>query len=225
MTSFPLLIAFLLLCHAAGAALYATESRHVLLVTEEDNLTENLTVVFHVCAACLGIRAWRVIEASARPLVGVVIVIALLCALDELSFGERLFHLHMPVVKGVKIDAIHDFISLAYENPYQAMPMILIPLLIVAYRFRAWVLNTMRGWKQWLREPRIFLLFFGISVSVAAVLDLEIVEHGYCKVLEELLEFGAAASLMMFLVLAGPQFRAEGIKGEGTPSRGGSPLS
>ena len=77
----------------------------------EDSLIENLTASFYLLTCLfalvlLNIRSTRTMRG--RKALMLFSVFGLIAFLEELSYGERLFDIEMPVLSGMKIDAVHD---------------------------------------------------------------------------------------------------------------------
>lgn len=135
-------------------------------------------------------RAW-----AQRGLPALVAGLALIGALDEISFGERLFGLTMPRVAGYKIDGLHDFAMLFNGVPWRGW-LLLLGLLAVA----AWLLrDRLRVWlpvaAMRLREPPVALFaLFALQLATAVMLDLRPRGEPW-SMLEEMLEATGAAAL------------------------------
>ena len=85
------------------------EQRHWLV--DEDDVVENLSVLFFLLGFFL--NAYVAIRVSSQRWLPVLCgLISLAGALDELSFGERLLHLNIPRIRGVKVDGLHDTLGL-----------------------------------------------------------------------------------------------------------------
>jgi hypothetical protein len=78
----------------------------------EDQTVEMCTAVIFLLAGVIAIIA---AFKAVRCLAVVIGVLGLLFFLDEMSFGERHFGLTMPVIHGVKIDAVHDLLALSLQ--------------------------------------------------------------------------------------------------------------
>ncbi len=82
----------------------------------EDNLVEDLTVLFYLLSFSIGIYfIVRLKEKKFRKIFIAIPLISLMGALEELSYGQRIFKLKMPYLDDVQIDAIHDFIELGHK--------------------------------------------------------------------------------------------------------------
>ncbi len=85
------------------------------LVYGEDRLIESASAVLFLAAFALAaLRSAR--HPARRGTVGVLGGVALVGFLDEVSFGERVFLLHMPRVSGVKVDAAHDLLDILWRR-------------------------------------------------------------------------------------------------------------
>jgi hypothetical protein len=171
--------------------------RHLLL--EEDSLLETMSALSYLAAAILAFVIARKNHPARRALwfIGAV---ALVGFLDELSFGERLFNLQMPVIRGKKIDAVHDVVSLAFrltrEFPLIALPLLAvagIAFLTIAWKQRKHFLSfvlTYRG------HPALrFFAVFAAMILAALVIDLGLKNSDGLYLLEELFELNAGLAL------------------------------
>jgi hypothetical protein len=78
---------------------------------EEDRTVESAGAVSFLIGALLCAIAVLRGAGGAAILVG---ILSLAAFLSEMSFGERQFGFEAPVIHGVKIDAVHDVLSLSY---------------------------------------------------------------------------------------------------------------
>jgi hypothetical protein len=183
------------------------------LIIDEDQLVENLTAFFFFSAFVLAfvffLKLWRIRRHAGLAAVSVV---ALVGFLDEISFGERLFDLSMPVVGGVKFDAVHDVIEIAREN-ILFTPGLPIAAAILAALLVLWtsVKRLRKGWRnaagtslRLVTSPSTyFVLMFLFFLSAAILIDMDIVptSHWYRRLLfslEEVFEMNAAFDLFFF---------------------------
>lgn len=82
----------------------------------EDGLIETLTAVLFATSAALAAFTLFFVPPSRdcyRKWLVFVFIVGLVLALEEISFGERLFGLSMPTVLGIKFDGLHDLIEMA----------------------------------------------------------------------------------------------------------------
>jgi hypothetical protein len=171
--------------------------RHLLL--EEDNVLETLSALTYLTVAAIAFINARPHQPARRAL-WVVGAVALVGFLDELSFGERMFDLKMPVIRGKKIDAVHDVVSLGFHLTRE-FPAIALPLLALAgIAFLAIV---------WVQQPRLIaflhthhrhpaLRFFALFVAMilaALVIDLGLKNSDGLFLMEELFELNAGLAL------------------------------
>ena len=102
-----------------------------------------------------------------------VSAVSLLGFLDELSFGERLFELKMPLICGVKIDAAHDFFVLAlkvtndlvrshstYGILFLLSGIIVVTVLLFQYRVKLTKMIT----RNYHEPPFILALIFTVLI-------------------------------------------------------------
>lgn len=75
----------------------------------EDQFIENASAFLCLASFLLGVVFLAARDAKAhRKVDAIVPVLGLVGFLDEISFGERVFHIRMPIVYGVKVDGFHD---------------------------------------------------------------------------------------------------------------------
>lgn len=188
------------------------ELRH--LVTHEDNLVENLTALAFLIAV-IGVVVLlfkRRTPRRFRKWLWFIGPVALLGLLDELSFGQRIFELNSLDFRGNGIDAVHDFLLVAYEaaSDYArhqpvTMGLVILSLVIVTaaavWLARRWIIHRFT-----LGASREIWALFSVFVALIATsqfLDLEILSfyRGFAVLIEELFEMEAAL-VLVFMLLA-----------------------
>jgi hypothetical protein len=188
---------------ALWAYFWIPNYRYYLL--HEDSLIENLTAVLFLISFFIGFL-FSIIGKIHRKGLIIVSAISLLGFLDEISFGERLFKLHMPEIDGVKIDAAHDFFELAYRTISRlsaaystyAILLLLICIIIVTVlllRYKSILTKTITST---FRKPQyIMALFFTTFICFSLVIDLDFLYNEVWYVFEELFEMNAALALLV----------------------------
>ncbi len=168
----PLVLGFIVSCALLSAAWPA--ARPILF--HEDRIVEWATVIVFFGAFLTAIRSWF-IGPRDDLLVASVGGLGLLGALDEISFGERLLDLSMPVVAGVKLDAAHDLLDLARviiretsETPYLVAGVGTVAVLAALLGI-AWLLAR-SGFRWGTRTGRIRIAMAVLLVAIAVLLDL-----------------------------------------------------
>lgn len=82
----------------------------------ENQFLENLTAIFYFDSFVLGLLFFAQIKNKEYCSIYILVpILSLLGFLDEISFGQELFSLEMPVVGRTRIDGIHDLLSLAKD--------------------------------------------------------------------------------------------------------------
>ena len=170
----------------------------------EDRFMENLTVFLFLAGFLAGLGLTLRLRGTAFFLpYSVVPLIGLIGLLDELSFGERIFHITMPTVEGVKVDAVHDVVlltgvALKHHGNY------LIYLLILAVGGLVTALTVPSALRNVHRLPdivkryaplRFLLLLAGFGV-IATLIDLDIAKYQILQFVEELAEVNGALALL-----------------------------
>jgi len=177
---------------------------------EEDQLIENLTVIFYFISFVFGLVSLPKLKGkSGFKLLIIVSALGLVGFLDELSFGERILNFSMPRIGYVKIDAIHDFFKLGYKAIRRvadiAGPLIYllaagigVLLIAVLFRYRAKLPKIASEVHKY--PPYQLMLFFGF-LAVGALLidlteDLNIFRGEFLSMFEELFEMNASLTLV-----------------------------
>jgi hypothetical protein len=188
---------------AFGLYIWAPNYRSYLL--REDSLVENISVILFFLSFLLSLILY-IRNITNRKAAIVLSAISLLGLLDEISFGERLLHMDMPIIRGVKIDAFHDIFYLAFKeiisfsSSHRAFAVILlliiffiVTILLMKYRSilqeKFAIIITM--------PPLILASLFVLLVFFALIIDLHIIRIKALFMIEELLEMNAALALLM----------------------------
>ena len=80
----------------------------------EDGLLEAFSALLYVGAALFGGATLLRLGRGAHPALWFIVPLGLVCALDEISYGARLFGFEAPALKGGgEFDGVHDLIILA----------------------------------------------------------------------------------------------------------------
>ena len=170
----------------------------------EDNLVEDLTVLFYLLSFLIGIYfIVRLKEKKHRKIYIAIPFVSLIGALEELSYGQRIFKLKMPYLYDVRIDALHDFIELGHKIIVEQGNTLLYFLLSAIFCFISIVvfLKYRKYFSQipdMLRKYPLFG-FFLISLSFnlnAQVFDLDLVKPLFFEALEEVFEMNGALTML-----------------------------
>ena len=170
----------------------------------EDKLVEDLTVLFYLLSFLIGIYLIvRLKDKKHRKIYIAITFVSLIGALEELSYGQRIFKLKMPYIYDVQIDAIHDFIELGHTILIEQGNTLLYFLLSAIFCFISIVvfLKYRKYFSQipdMLRKYPLFG-FFLISLSFnlsAQVFDLNLVKPLLFAPFEELLEMNGALTML-----------------------------
>ena len=167
-------------------------------LVREDNLLEMATALLFLATIILGTRALLRLPLAQRTWSDWLVPgLALLGFLEEVSFG-RLFFDKRPIVEGVKIDAIDDYLRVglalwesgAYDGLIRSVALSVAAILVAAlWVCRRYLLSLAH------RLPVQFCAVCMLFVAVASVLDLGLIEHHFLVFLEEYLEMLAAVAL------------------------------
>jgi hypothetical protein len=174
--------------------LVSGESRSDLLV--EDGPVETATAIAFIVAAVVGVVMIR--RSAAARVYWAIPAFALVAALDELSFGARIFGFGSPTIGGVKVDSLHDVFDIADRflgdigiGRTMAAAGLLAVLLAGCVALAA--TGRLRPLLDWMGDHRP-LWFVGAAVAMlggAVVID-QISTSDITRFVEETLEFGAA---------------------------------
>lgn len=206
-----LLVAALVLIDLVAALIFITAPSGGTVrgyFVHEDSLIENLTAAFYLFtffAALLLLKNQRVSSVNSRRWLIMLSAVGLLGFLDEISFGERLFDLAMPVLGDTKIDAVHDVVELALNQAAglgsgQKQLLVLILFCLLALAFVAILKHAGRLWGSIVTDrhlPLYVLLTGFVSLGCAAlILDTGWFRFRGAVALEEFFELNAALVLL-----------------------------
>lgn len=184
----------------------------------EDQFLENLTAILFFDGFVLGLFSLAQTKTKKyRSIFSFIPLISLLGFLDEISFGQRLFSIKMPVVGGTRIDAIHDFNSVAKSQLSQLLHGLSItfpdiyPLLVLGIKISAVVLAGAGIFALTQKRKKIvassqklfhkyppfrFLLLAASFGLISQLIDLEFVKYQFLVFVEELFEMNIALSML-----------------------------
>ncbi len=179
-------------------------------LTKENRFVEDASALAFFGTFVIGAVSWP--RAKGKNGFGMLVFLAILGLvgfLDEISFGERLFGFSMPVVHGVKIDAVHDFLTLGFTVAVDFARADRSLAVVVAGVACAAAVTVVLGYRAWLRRffsssmhypPYILLTFSATLIFVALVIDLQLWPRRVLFMFEELFEMNAGLALL-FAVL------------------------
>lgn len=179
----------------------------------EDCVVEQLTAWIFFSVFILGIRVLktRKIDKKSSTFKWIIFLSALgVCGfLEEFSFGKRIFGFPVPRLRGVKIDAFHDFFYLAcmeikrtpnfysiFSSAFFIIASVSIAIvfltLIFKYRINIWKILSDKS----ALEPYILIFFFGLLILTALVIDLNEADYSFIYMYEEIFELNASFALL-----------------------------
>jgi len=208
----------------AGYWIYANFPAYRYLV-EEGQIVETLSALLFLAAFVVAaglFMSYR--KSNARNFLLVPALIGLIGFLDEIDWGEQILSIAMPVIRGHKINQLHDFIDLAREIFLAQGRIIKLSLffgtvlliMVMAFPYREYIVRQISAVP---REPLHFTWALFVALGVAAVvLDQEFTAVEIAEFFEELLEMNAAFVLIVatyetFLVIAEPEKSPDTAKG------------
>lgn len=194
---------FLVMTIALALGIYSVFPDTLDYFTEEDSLIENLTALCYFLTAVIALALVRKRPGSV-PFLLFIALIGLVGALDELSFGERLFHLRMPKIGVWKVDGVHDLFYVAYKsmkNFSRAHGLVFYPVLVVSVVGLVWgaVANRQRiaqriGYYGHREFYHLFYIACGL-VLYALLVDIHLFKGEVAFILEEMAELTSAFAL------------------------------
>ncbi|WP_144186021.1 hypothetical protein [Elioraea rosea] len=185
----------------------------------EDRLLETLSAVLYASASVIAIALLLRLRRAAHPALWFIAPFAMICALDEISFGARLFAIEMPPLKGGgEFDGAHDVIILVVREAQAMDPALLALLLggtVAVCILLAWLLRRRLAalTAHVIADPVLFRLAicFGFLV-VSQVLDVEVLDVPKAMYFEEWAETSGGYWILS-AVLAAP--RSHGVAAAG----------
>ena len=188
-----------------------------IALVEENEFLENLTTIFYFEVFVLSlIFITKLKHKQAQKFYLIIPLLGLLAALDEISFGYRMFWFQAPLVGGVRIDSIHDvfFLLLMTVKPIlkQNRIILLVALGVFACSLLIgliWAIRHLHEVKETIQQGlknlvlafnhypplRFLLITIGYGI-VSILLDLDIFVADFLKFFEELIEMNAGLTLL-----------------------------
>jgi hypothetical protein len=209
--SFPRDLA-ILAAGTAAAAIGAMLTQDDAWLSGEDGVLETLSALLYAGAALVVlVQVWRRGRAT-RPALLLLGPFALLCALDEISFGARLFDWRMPEMQGGgEFDGAHDSLMLLLrawqgwfaQAPSLAIAAIVVPLALLLAGGIVLRRAIGRAAALVLNDPVLLRMAGAASLlALATLVDLGLVAHRLADHVEEWAET-AAGFMMLAAALAG----------------------
>ncbi|MFY0662144.1 MAG: hypothetical protein JXR15_16745 [Shimia sp.] len=129
--------------------------------------------------------------------------LCLLAALDEISFGERIFGFVAPSVGGVKIDGAHDLIEFLRIVPKEVLGLgkvAHLALLLVFVGLALWGIYHMARRFSWRWDAEDSLgVVACLAVAVAMMIDAHVLGFKHLAVeMEEILETSAGFGMFLY---------------------------
>ena len=129
--------------------------------------------------------------------------LCLLAALDEISFGERIFGFVAPSVGGVKIDGAHDLIEFLRIVPKEVLGLgkvAHLALLLVLVGLALWGIYHMARRFSWRWDAEDSLgVVACLAVAVAMMIDAHVLGFKHLAVeMEEILETSAGFGMFLY---------------------------
>ncbi len=144
------------------------------------------------------------LRVSARTTKDIAVgALCLLAALDEISFGERIFGFVAPSVGGVKIDGAHDLIEFLRIVPKEVLGLgkgAHLALLLVLVGLALWGIYHMARRFSWRWDAEDSLgVVACLAVAVAMMIDAHVLGFKHLAVeMEEILETSAGFGMFLY---------------------------
>lgn len=180
-----------------------------MILFSEDGIIEDLSAVAYAFAALVGMlaihhgvlrhRSWQEKVALVTiPLLGAI------CALDEISWGARHFHLEMPKMQGGgEFDGVHDVFIMIERALIALDPVMRAVIFIAAAVFflavTCWKRKSIVNYLYWLAEDAVRRCL-GLTILLLAVAVF--LDFGHGRIISSLEEF-SELSASFFLARAG----------------------
>jgi len=179
-----------------------------LALFQEDRLIESGTAIADGIAAILGFHAIHLGVTMNKTMLDrlamwTIPVLSAICALDEISWGARLFELEMPEMQGGgEFDGLHDVFVILERMASNAEPMTLVFTTIL-------IMAILGGLVYWQRSFIAACLHYSVSTTLGRPLASAIIllafatflDYGHGRILSSLEEY-AELSAGLFLLLA-----------------------
>jgi hypothetical protein len=177
-------------------------------IAAEDGILENLTVVLYLLTflfALVLLGTQSIKRQFDRKWLVLLLALGLIGFLEEISYGERLLSLEMPIVYNIKIDGVHDFVDVAINLIPTLVAEHLVPSLLIAlgvlvmfvvaigkYRKTLWNAATTGEYRE-----LYLVMFFLVGLACGAViLDSDLFPFKGDLALEECFELNFALALV-----------------------------
>ena len=150
--------------------------------TDDDKLLEILTDILLFAAFVLGlIYVSRLKEKKLRRVYLPMPFLSLFFLLEKISYGERIFHLKMPVMYGTKIDSLHDFAQVAYNAArFHGGNAVFVSLILLFLSVVSFVFLKCREYFR--QAPRMFVNYPPLGfllLSAAFIFNGQILDLGH----------------------------------------------
>jgi hypothetical protein len=188
-----------------GSAVYFKAPEYRYLLLEENQLVENVTAFLFMLSAVWGftllVRDRR--RKIRRLMLWSTTGLGLIGFLDEVSFGEDIFGLTMPMIAGVKVNAVHDLTDVA-RTLSPELPFVLnyalflgfaTPVMFASSRRRkelSYLLSLVPQHRSY-----CLLTIFTVLGFLVLLLDQEFIRSTYLVFVEEIMEMNAAFLLVL----------------------------
>jgi hypothetical protein len=179
-----------------------------ILLFQEDGFIESGTAIIDGIAAILGFYAIYLGVAKGRSMldrlaIWTIPVLSAICALDEISWGARLFDLQMPEMKGGgEFDGIHDVFVILQRLVGDAEPSSLFAAVILLAAMLAVTVYWQRTFiTACLKYSMNTRLGRPLASAIALLAFATLLDFGHNRIISSLEEY-AEISAGLFLLLA-----------------------
>lgn len=180
------------------------------LLFAEDMLIEDITALFFLMSFIFGsVFILRLKEKKERKIYLVLPLFGLIGFIEELDWGERIFHFKAFYIYGIKFNALHDINMLLHKKLTEQSGSLLYILAAICLLISAIIFLKYRNYflriPEFLRKyPSFGLIIIASSFLLTAqVYDFELVKPMFFEALEEILEMNGAFTWLFASFLIG----------------------
>ena len=205
----------------AGAWVYEAHPGLRNSLSQEGGLLQSATALVFFASALLGLLSLSRLEAPLRRGLAWIPAAGVFGWLEETSYGERLFHLHPPLLFNKHVDSLHSLLGAlllpfkrsGHADILQSILWVALGYLAIRHRVVPRLADLAR------RHPAfLFALLAAGMVLLAQLIDMRVLRWRDSHVMEEILELDGAVAMVIAAALIGwrPAPRREAIA-ERTP--------
>jgi len=180
-----------------------------ILLFQEDGLIESGTAIIDGIAALLGFYAIYLGVSKGRDLldwlaIWTIPVLSAICALDEISWGARLFNLQMPEMEGgCEFDGLHDVFVILQRWVVDAEPMNLFAIALLILTLLCMLLYWQRKFIASCLEYAVHSrLGRPLASAILLLMFATMLDFGHGRIISSLEEYAEISAGIFLLVAA-----------------------